>query len=131
VTNSYNESLSYDKNGNITSLSRYGDLDTDIFNIKIDDLEYTYDADKKNQLMRVNDNEMHPEGFKDDIVGGLPDTTDDYTYDDNGNMTADQNKGITNISYNHLNLPYEIVFTGTNKKINYLYDATGKKVKGS
>lgn len=31
-----------------------------------------------------------------------------YTYDANGNMTRDLNKGISNISYNLLNLPGEI-----------------------
>lgn len=31
-----------------------------------------------------------------------------YTYDANGNMTRDLNKGISNITYNLLNLPGEI-----------------------
>ncbi len=42
-------------------------------------------------------------------------------------MTADNNKGITNISYNHLNLPIKITF-GTTGSIEYLYNATGQKV---
>ncbi|MCO6164538.1 RHS repeat domain-containing protein, partial [Flavobacterium sp. NRK F7] len=62
-----------------------------------------------------------PQGFKD----GANNNTE-YGYDDNGNMTRDDNKGITNIVYNHLNLPTEIVF-GTNK-IEYFYNATGQKV---
>ena len=33
---------------------------------------------------------------------------DDYTYDANGNLKSDANKGITNIEYNHLNLPTKI-----------------------
>jgi len=44
-------------------------------------------------------------------------------------MTKDENKGITSISYNHLNLPVTITFVGTNKKIEYLYNANGVKVK--
>ncbi|POS00522.1 hypothetical protein Q361_1783, partial [Flavobacterium croceum DSM 17960] len=44
-------------------------------------------------------------------------------------MYKDVNKGITSITYNHLNLPTKIVFTGTNRNIVYLYDATGQKVK--
>src|SRR5690554_2733810 len=43
-----------------------------------------------------------------------------------GNMLTDQNKGITNIKYNHLNLPTEVVFS--NGKINYTYDAIGTRV---
>jgi YD repeat-containing protein len=31
--------------------------------------------------------------------------TSHYTYDANGNLTADVNKGITSITYNHLNKP--------------------------
>src|SRR5690606_20484318 len=55
-------------------------------------------------------------------------TGDDYAYDANGSMTMDKNKGITSISYNHLNLPVEIIWSGT-KKIEYLYNAAGVKVR--
>ena len=34
-----------------------------------------------------------------------------YTYDSNGNMTQDNNKQISTITCNHLNLPYRITFT--------------------
>ncbi|MFL0079028.1 hypothetical protein [Tenacibaculum maritimum] len=50
----------------------------------------------------------------------------DYTYDVNGNMTKDLNKGITNISYNHLNLPTRVTIGG--KNIDYTYDAGGVKL---
>lgn len=43
-------------------------------------------------------------------------------------MTKDLNKGISSIKYNHLNLPTEILWNST-KKINYLYNATGVKLK--
>jgi RHS repeat-associated protein len=43
-------------------------------------------------------------------------------------MTADKNKDITSISYNHLNLPVTITFT-SNRNITYIYDATGVKLK--
>ncbi|WP_281756369.1 RHS repeat-associated core domain-containing protein [Neptunitalea chrysea] len=42
-------------------------------------------------------------------------------------MTQDLNKGISNITYNHLNLPTELI---TNQgTITYIYDATGIKLK--
>ena len=44
-------------------------------------------------------------------------------------MTQDNNKNITNISYNHLNLPLKITFGSGNDYITYTYDASGVKVK--
>lgn len=127
VTDSYNENMTYDKNGNIKDLKRYGDFDDPVSTMQIDNLGYSYPADS-NRLMKVTDTTNNTGGFKDDSSGGN-DANDDYVYDANGNMISDENKGITNVSYNHLNLPIEIVFTGTNKKINYLYTATGVKVE--
>lgn len=126
ITNSYNEAATYDKNGNIITLFRNGDLDSETFFITIDDLDYTYHPDKPNQLMKVEDASNHPEGFKDSTTN----TTNDYTYDDNGNLTSDLNKNISSIKYNHFNLPLEINFTGTpTKKITYLYNAVGQKLR--
>jgi hypothetical protein len=78
-------------------------------------------------------------GFKDDSNGTLAgDPTDDYQYDLNGNMTQDENKNITYITYNHLNLPVKIYFFNPantpllfygNSYIEYIYDATGTKIK--
>ena len=46
------------------------------------------------------------------------------TYDANGNLKTDTYKGITNITYNYLNLPSAIEW-GTTKKIEFTYDAQG------
>lgn len=126
----YDEYIGYDKNGNIQWLNRNGELDSDgmLGWNRIDNLTYTYHPTKKNQLMKVIDDTNNPSGFKDDSDGtAASDTTDDYDYDANGNMIKDENKGITSITYNHQNLPVQIVF-GNNGTIDYLYDATGKKV---
>ncbi|WP_286920125.1 DUF6443 domain-containing protein [Flavobacterium sp. UBA4197] len=123
IPGSYNELLSYDKNGNITTLKRTGNLDNPVFSIDIDDLTYTYD--NGNKLLRVNDITNNPEGFGDNIYGS---TIDDYSYDANGNMTKDENKKISSIAYNHLNLPTEINFSAGDK-INYIYNAAGVKVR--
>ena len=124
---SYLERLTYDKNGNIQSLKRNGDLDASDFAIEIDDLEYTYHDDRKNELVKVLDKSNHPQGFKDDS-NGITDDEEDYKYDANGNLTSDQNKGITKIKYNHLNLPTEIIFEN-GSVISYLYNATGQKTQ--
>ncbi|WP_177733812.1 DUF6443 domain-containing protein [Flavobacterium inviolabile] len=122
VTNAYNETVEYDKNGNITSLKRSGNLDDPVFTMDIDDLNYSYTG---NQLQRVDDATNNPEGFKDNASGS---TANDYAYDANGNLIQDRNKQITNISYNHLNLPLEIRFSNGNK-IAYIYNALGEKVQ--
>jgi len=38
------------------------------------------------------------------------------------------NKGITDITYNHLNLPKKITFAGNNT-ITYIYNASGVKIR--
>ena len=120
--NNYNESLTYDKNGNILTLNRNGGFDYPISTgNQIDELHYTYNY---NQLMKVTDATASSQGFNNGSSGSMS----DYTYDDNGNMKTDKNKNITNIKYNHLNLPTEISFANNNK-INYLYNAAGVKVE--
>jgi len=128
--NSYLEAMTYDKNGNILTLVRNGDNDTDGLTTvnNIDNLTYTYDTNIKNQLLKVFDTSSNPQGFKDNTDGITDTTTNDYSYDANGNLIRDDNKGITLIEYNHLNLPTKITF-GTNGFIEYFYNALGQKVK--
>lgn len=38
------------------------------------------------------------------------DEQEEYTWDANGNMTKDLNKGITSVTYNVLNLPEKISY---------------------
>jgi RHS repeat-associated protein len=137
--NNYLEKLTYDKGGNILTLERNGNLDPSggaTVNL-IDNLIYTYDSSKKNELKKVNDLSNSPQGFNQDndiasgdVDGNNEDHTYDYTYDFSGNMKTDTNKGINEIIYNHLNLPVFIKLGGTtNGKINYIYNAIGQKVK--
>jgi len=125
----FNEGLSYDKNGNITSLSRYGFKQATGTIGKIDQLTYTYATpNASNKLMRVSDS-YGTDGFKDGNTSG-----NDYSYDSNGNMTKDLNKKIgtsstRGIVYNYLNLPEKITFS-TGGSITYVYDSQGvKRVK--
>ncbi|MFN3801746.1 JAB-like toxin 1 domain-containing protein [Belliella pelovolcani] len=111
--------ISYDLNGNIKTLQRRGNHN-DIPNQLIDNLTYTYN--KGNQLSKVTDASGVDSGFRDGT-----NVSDEYLYDANGNMIADKNKGITSITYNHLNLPSKVSFNGT-KYIEYTYDASGNKL---
>jgi RHS repeat-associated protein len=123
----YSELLTYDARGNIKTLQRYGKNNTTCSWGVIDNLTYQYDPyettyNPSNKLYKVTDGSDLTRGFKTVSSGSL------YSYDVNGNMTADPNKGITNIVYNHLNLPTSITFTG-NKTITFLYDAGGNKLR--
>lgn len=111
--NSYKENLSYDKNGNITLLKRYNSIGT-----LIDDLSYTYSG---NALTKVKDLGSASTGFIDGV-----DVNNEYLYDNNGNLTMDQNKNILNITYNHLNLTTGVRNGDTSTE--YKYDASGKKL---
>ena len=62
INNSYGENLSYDPNGNIMSLTRYGLLDDNLVKRKIDNLTYLY-SNNSNQLASVADAEDDPNGF--------------------------------------------------------------------
>ena len=112
------EGIQYDANGNITTMERY-------YNGTIaDDLTYAYN--KGNQLTSVADaSSLTNFGFEETGSEGLADG--EYIYDRNGNMTADANKGISNIVYNYLDLPEAVtVPEGT---IYYTYDAAGIKLR--
>lgn len=54
--------------------------------------------------------------------------SDEYVYDNNGNLTKDSNKGITNIAYNVLNLPSTVTFSD-GSTIVYTYAADGTKLR--
>ena len=116
--NSYNERPSYDKNGNILTMERTGEF-IDGQPVKIDEITYTYNG---NQLQTVTDATNNTDGFKDGNKTG-----DDYFYDTLGNITQDKNKGITAVSYNHLNLPYQVSFANGGT-IKYTYDAAGTRL---
>lgn len=116
----YTEKPMYDKNGNILKMFRNGNtiLNTANYGI-IDNLGYTYDSG--NRLQRVEDISNNTQGFNNGTSG----TNTDYSYDFNGNILTDANKGITAISYNYFNLPVQVTIRGSN--INYTYDAAGVK----
>lgn len=125
----YDENISYDKNGNITRLQRNGQREV-VTPMLLDDLTYYYQPNS-NKLLNVSDSEKRI-GFTDhnQSISTNPNNhaTNDYHYDLNGNLTQDLNKGITQITYNYLGLPTEIYKNASNK-INYVYNAAGGKIK--
>ncbi|WP_441316686.1 hypothetical protein, partial [Flavobacterium collinsii] len=77
-------------------------------------------------LTRVKEEGNNHFGFTTSIA--QTNTANQYSYDLNGNMTADTNKNITAITYNHLNLPTQITFATTGN-IVYIYNAAGQKIQ--
>ena len=124
-TNRFTEKVTgYDKNGNILALQRYGQTGASSYGL-IDNLTFTLDG---NQLNRVDDavtSSAYNNGFefKDAVK-----QANEYAYDANGNLTKDLNKGISNISYNCLNLPSKVTFTD-GSTIEYTYAADGTKLR--
>ena len=125
LTNSYNERVAYDKNGNIISLKRTGAFDDAVATLEIDDLTYTYNPDKVNQLTNISDGSNSIEGFINESG-----SSSIYTFDENGNMKSDLSKNITDIKYKHLNLPTKITFSNGGS-VDYIYNAYGSQVKQS
>ncbi|GAB3433088.1 RHS repeat domain-containing protein [Niabella aquatica] len=97
---SYNETMSYDKMGNIQNLTRQGPTGMP----GLGTLGYSCSG---NQLQSVS--------------GGY---SRSYTYNSNGSMISD---GTLNIQYNELNLPKQVTGTPVGT-LNYTYDAGGSKL---
>ncbi|WP_054512387.1 DUF6443 domain-containing protein [Chryseobacterium sp. ERMR1:04] len=132
VNNYFNETVTYDLNGNIQNLKRNREA-ANIGAELIDDLNYTYTGNKPNTITDVSGNYFgYPE------TSGTP-----ISYDDNGNMKDFVDKGILQIGYNSMNLPNYIKFNeyvmrddpfgfgleAKYKNTTYLYRADGTKLK--
>ena len=122
----YDESLSYDKMGNVQSLLRSGLLGDGSYGL-IDNLSYSYHG---NQLLKVDDaaNGPYYQGAFHFVDGA--DEAVEYEYDANGNMVRDLNKGIISISYDLNNQPRKIEYND-GRNASYVYDAEGNKLSVS
>jgi RHS repeat-associated protein len=117
--------LTYDANGNILSMNQSG------FKVGgsalIDQLSYTYQNGNSNKLVQVNDGVNDPFSKLGDFHYTGSKQATDYTYDGNGNLVLDNNKAISGIIYNYLNLPQKVSISNKGN-ITYTYDATGSKL---
>ena len=140
----------YDANGNILSMTQFGWEIGGSQSTPIDQLAYSYYSGT-NKLKAVVDEQNDPTTTLGDFktVTSHPqsgtknlaniNTITDYEYDANGNLMYDYNKNIYSITYNHLNLPIEIVirpkgsppyyFALEKGRIYYKYDAAGNKIQ--
>ncbi|MDH6344335.1 hypothetical protein M2480_003241, partial [Parabacteroides sp. PFB2-12] len=89
-------SYSYDKNGNMMTIQRYGRTAYQTYG-KIDQITMVRNG---NRVVKATDgvgniSDSQSQDFKDYV-----NKTTEYTYNQNGAMTQDQNRGITSIAYN-------------------------------
>lgn len=129
------DNLNYDNNGNILSMRHMG-LDAARNKIVLDDLEYEYDI-RSNKLIKVTESNLSES--KDPMLNdGLSDFRDgvagsnDYMYDANGSLVADNNRNIRiDISnWYVINKPIESRRAdNSDNKIKYIYDATGNLLR--
>ncbi|MDQ0781690.1 DUF6443 domain-containing protein [Chryseobacterium sp. W4I1] len=121
--NFFNENVTYDLNGNITSLKRNGKTPTAETQL-IDNLTYNYTGNRLNQVIET----VNTAGYE----GG----NNIIDYDLNGSMINMKDKGIEAIVYNHLSLPDSYSITQNNPLgnivsfgLSYLYRADGSKLR--
>lgn len=131
----FSTSYKYDLMGNILSLRREGLLNSGNYGT-IDDLTYSY---KGNQVVKIDDAAEESPSYRGAMhFRDYADEETEYTYDANGNMLTDSNKGITSIDYNVLDLPQcistksRVLFKeNSNDTIYYTYSADGTKLRST
>ena len=121
----YSVSYEYDRNCNITELRRRGTTNSAKGQV-IDNLDFGYSG---NQLRNVTDDAdvtltyAGAFDFQDKADKGV-----EYSYNENGAMTQDLNKGIKNVEYDLLGYPRKVTFSDGNS-IVYVYAADGRKLR--
>ena len=124
-TNRFSENVTaYDKNGNVKPLQRYGQTAASGYGL-IDNLTFTLAGNLLNRVDDAAAASAYGGGFE--FKDGVK-QVGEYTYDANGNLTKDLNKGITDIQYNCLNLPSAVTFSD-GSTITYVYAADGTKLR--
>jgi len=138
ANSNYKTSYTYDKQGNVLNLQRYGKTAASAYGL-IDNLTLSYSG---NQLYTVEDSAANSSlaesaDFKNysntKPVGEFTVVYAAYInkYNANGAMTRDLNKGISDIQYNLLNLPRQIDIKSpvAEARNEYTYSAAGQKLK--
>ena len=119
----YSESMTYNRNSSITSLIRTGNSSAGWGNM--DQLTYYYTGNRVNKIVDAATSNVYDGAFE--FVDGA-NTTLEYWYNNDGDLTRDRNKGVTLIQYDLLNHPIRVQFAnGNNTK--YVYAADGRKLR--
>lgn len=112
LVDKFNEEMSYDGMGNILALKRKNSVTGFLNNFTYN---YLTGGINTNKLSGVSD-------------AGTASQSSNYTYDGNGNQKTDSRKDIE-MTYNYLNLPQSVIKASTGESINFVYDASGRKLR--
>ncbi|HRN71306.1 MAG TPA: RHS repeat-associated core domain-containing protein, partial [Candidatus Woesebacteria bacterium] len=116
------EKVTYDLNGNISTIKRTGRQISPTSSLQIDNLIYQYyDNNLSNKLKTISETTQINSGYP-----YVPMPTD-IVYDNSGNMISFNDKQISDIQYNYLNLPKQI--SKGAQITNLIYRVDGIKVK--
>jgi len=123
----YKVTYAYDKHGNIKKLQRYGKTTASAYGV-VDSLTMNYQG---NQLVKTEDPIATISLTESADFKNYARSATEYTYNKNGAMESDLNKGILKINYNSLNLPHELAVKNPSAvgKTYYTYSSGGKKLK--
>ncbi len=119
VNNHYTEKVTgYDRNGNITTLQRYGRTGASSWGV-VDNLTLTRTG---NQLTSVSDSGSAAYSGDFNAAAGAS------TYNANGALATDSGRGISSVTWNEIDLPQTVTFSN-GLTINYYYAADGTKLR--
>lgn len=119
ATGDYGVTVSYDLLGNIETLKRNGKVNGNT--VGIDNLVYHYNTStgRLDQVVEAVGTNYTDHGQK---------GSTSFMYDDNGNVTIEQSRGIT-IDYNVFDLPQIITKTATGDKIENVFLANEERIQ--
>jgi YD repeat-containing protein len=115
IATPFGENFSYDANGNIIALTRNNNTGQ-----VLDQLSYSYN---RNELGKLVNNKL-----RDVQDPSRPQVADNYTYDEIGNLTADEAEGLASISWTVYGKIRQITKTN-GSTITYSYDPSGNRVR--
>ena len=116
-TGRYSESMSYDANGNITSLTRYGK------GTLMDNLTISYTGNQPTSVSESASDNNTSGSFEYKKANGSG-----YKFNENGSLVADKSRGIAYITYDLNNNPKQIYFMN-GSVTKYVYSASGQKLR--
>ncbi|HEX8548378.1 MAG TPA: hypothetical protein VF691_15565, partial [Cytophagaceae bacterium] len=137
VSNMYENTFTYDANGNILTQNRYDEA-----GVKFENMDYRYKKDAngdymQNRLYHVNDSassglqtdDIDDQGAFNSTIASM-NTVNNYSYDEIGNLIADSTEQVDTIKWTAYGKVKEIKrSSGSSKKnLKFEYDATGHRI---